>query len=389
MRIVPERELTARASSLQARLSARDLRGALFTARVDRFYLSGTVQEGLLWMGAEGDPRLFVLRDEARARKETPFEVVAVSGWRELWARARDLVEAGGVGLTLDVLSGGTLLRLGVPDLRRVVDVSAEVLALRRRKSPWEVGRLEETGRVAAEVFRHAAEILRPGMTEAGFAGRLFARAMELGHEGLLRSRGDFEAYSWHVLSGPNTARPGAVDTPMSGEGLSPAFPWGAGHRVIRRNEPVIVDFGMSVFGYQTDQTRTFCVGPPPNWLREAHAALLEAYRGMVAALRGGAVAGEVFARGETQANSLGLSGYLGRPGNRCRFVGHGVGLEIVEPPLIAQGSKEVLELSSTVALEPKAVVGDLGGVGVEDTFLVGEAGARPFSSIPLELIQT
>lgn len=388
MLIVPENEIRARVKSLQARLSNRGLRGALFTARVDRFYLSGTVQEGILWVGAEEDPRLFVLRDADRARSETPLEVVAVSGWRELWTRARDLVGAGRIGLTLDVLLVAHLRHLGLGDLHATADVSPDLLALRRRKSPWEIDRLEETGRVAADVFRYAAEILRPGMTEAEFAGLLFAHAMKLGHEGLLRTRGSFEAYSWHVLSGPNTARPGAVDTPMSGEGLSPAFPWGAGRREIQRGEPVIVDFGVCLFGYQTDQTRTFCVGPAPDWLLEAHAGILEIYRCMVATLREGAIAGEVFARGEEQARTLGLSGYLGRPGQRCRFVGHGVGLEIVEPPLIAQGVKEVLQLFTAVALEPKAIIGDLGGVGVEDTLLLDDTGIRPLASIPLELIR-
>ncbi|MDF1555086.1 MAG: M24 family metallopeptidase, partial [Deferrisomatales bacterium] len=67
---------------------------------------------------------------------------------------------------------------------------------------------------------------------------------------------------------------------------------------------------------------------------------------------------------------------------------GHGIGLETVEPPVIAEGSPARLEASFTVALEPKAVVGQLGGVGVEDTLLVEDAGARPLASIPLDLIR-
>jgi len=387
MVIVPDNEIRARIESLRARLADRGLRGALFTARVDRFYLTGTAQEGILWVGTVEDPRLFVLRDADRARSETPIEIVPVANWRELWTQSRDLVGAGGIGLTFDVLRAADLRHLGLTNLQAVTDVSPDLLALRSRKSPWEIDRLEATGRVAAAVYRHAAEILQPGMTEAEFAGRLFAQAMRLGHEGLHRSRGAFEAYSWHVLSGPNTARPGAVDTPMSGEGLSPAFPWGAGHRVIRRGEPVIVDFAVSLFGYQTDQTRTFCIGPAPDWLEEAHARILEVYGAIVATLREGAIAGEVFARGEEEARARGLTGYLGRPGHRCRFVGHGVGLEIVEPPLIALGVKEGLPLHSTLAIEPKAIIGDLGGVGVEDTVLLTTDGVRSLTLIPLELM--
>ncbi len=388
MLIVPESEILTRVGSLRSRLATSGLRGALYTSRVDRFYLSGTVQEGFLWVDAAREPKLFVLRDVDRARSETPLEIVAVSGWRELWTRARELVADGDVGLTLDALTVEHLSRLGLKGNRAVVDVSPDILALRSRKSPWEIGRLEETGKVADAVFRYAAEILREGMSEAELAGLLFARAMQLGHEGLLRARGSFEAYSWHVLSGPNTAKAGAVDTPMSGEGLSPAFPWGAGRRAIQRGEPVIVDFGVSLFGYQTDQTRTFCVGPAPEWLLEAHAGIMQVYRRMTAMLRDGAIAGEVFACGEAEAAKVGLSGYLGLPGRRCRFVGHGIGLEVVEPPLIAQGAKDALQLFSTVALEPKAIVSDFGGVGVEDTLLLDHRGARALTSLPLEVIQ-
>ena len=187
---------------------------------------------------------------------------------------------------------------------------------------------------------------------------------------------------------GPTPPVPVPSIRPMSGEGLSPAFPWGAGRRVIQRGEPVIVDFPISLLGYQTDQTRTFCIGPAPDWLLEGHARVLEVYRSLVATLREGTIAGEVFARGEEQAASLGLTGYLGRPGQRCRFVGHGVGLEMVEPPLIAQGVQEVLQLFTAVALEPKAIIGDLGGVGVEDTLLLDDTGVRPLAPIPLELIR-
>lgn len=245
---------------------------------------------------------------------------------------------------------------------------------------------MEESGRVAAETFRYAAEILRPGITEADLGAQLFAKAMSLGHEGLLRCR-DFEAYSWHILSGPNTAKRGAIDTPMTGEGMSPAFPWGAGRREIQRGEPIIVDFGAVVFGYQTDQTRTFCIGSAPEWLVAAHASIVQIQRRMFEMMRPGTSAGDVFNAGEAEAVRLGFDGYLGPEGRRCRFVGHGVGIEIVEPPLIAAGSKAVLEVSCTVAMEPKAVVGDLGGVGVEDTVVLEHSGPRPLGSFPLELI--
>ena len=226
------------------------------------------------------------------------------------------------------------LRHLGLTDLQAVTDVSSDLLALRRRKSPWEIGRLEETGRVAAAVYRHAAEILRPGMTEAEFAGLLFAHAMQLGHEGLHRSRGAFEAYSWHVLSGPNTARPGAVDTPMSGEGLSPAFPWG------RRTpgDPTRGTGDRRLRDQRASATRPTRPAPSASGRRPTGSwrSTLGSSKSTTPSWRlcgRGRLPARCSPGGRRRPRSLGLTGYLGRPGHRCRFVGHGVGLEIVEPP--------------------------------------------------------
>jgi Xaa-Pro dipeptidase len=382
---VPEGEVVCRLGSFRERLRSRGLAGALLTARLDRFYLSGTGQDGVLWVDALGDPVFWVIRDAERALAETAVEVRPVRSRRELWTEVQARTHGDRFGIVGEAMTVAELGRLAwAPEPE---DVSAELQELRSRKSAWEVERMEESGRVASAVYAYAADVLRPGLTEAELAGLLFARAMALGHEGLLRSRG-FEAYSWHVLSGPNTALYGANDAPMSGEGLSPAFPVGAGRREIRSGEPVLVDFGICTFGYQTDQTRTFCIGPPPLWLTEAHRALEEVYAAHRRELLPGAAAGEVFAAGLRKAHALGLPGYLGPPDRPCRFIGHGVGLETSEYPVIAEGSTTRLETGMTIALEPKAVLDARGGLGVEDTFVVTAAGPRPLADLPLELIR-
>ncbi len=384
---VPAGEVLGRVRRFQERLAARGATGALVTDRTDRYYLTGTAQQGALWVPAAGEPVLWVLRDPGRAAAETPLEVEPVAAGRDLWDRARRAAKGGLPGLVADTFPAAWLGRLGLDGGRPWVDVSRDLLEVRRRKSPWEVERMAAAGAVAARVYEHAAEVLRPGMTEAELGGLLFARAMALGHEGLLASRGPFQAYSWHVVAGASTLEPGAVDTPMPGTGRSPAFPVGAGDRPIRRGEPVVVDFGVSVWGYQTDQTRTLCVGAPPAWLREVHAALLEVHRAVEARLVPGVTAGEVFRAGTEAAVRAGLRGYLGPPERRCRFVGHGVGLETVEPPIVAEGSAEILREGDTLAVEPKAVVAGLGGVGVEDTYVLGPDGPRRLTTMPWDLV--
>ncbi|MBI5442719.1 MAG: aminopeptidase P family protein [Deltaproteobacteria bacterium] len=383
--IVPEGEVTARLCAFKERLSRRGLTGALVQLKVDRFYLSGTAQDALLWVDAERDPVLWVLRDVGRARAETPVEVVPVRSRRELWSAARAATQEGRVGIMADSLSVAEFGRLNLSGTS-VEDVSPDLFELRSRKSAWEVEQMEAAGRVAAAGYAYAAEVLREGMTEAELAGLLFAKMMSLGHEGLLRCR-NFEAYPWHIVAGPNTLVAGANDSAVIGRGFTPAFPCGASLRPIRRGEPVMADFGATVFGYQTDQTRTICLGPAPEWLLEGHRKIEEVHAAAQRALRPGATAAQVFAAAEETAQALRLEGYLGPPERRCRFIGHGVGLETVESPILAQGADLVLDEGMTVAVEPKAVFSGLGGFGVEDTFLITRDGPRPFAPVPLELI--
>ncbi|WP_459942422.1 MULTISPECIES: M24 family metallopeptidase [Deferrisoma] len=380
---VPPGEVRDRTERFRRGLVAAGLVGALVTHRPDRYYLAGTTQEGFLWVPAAGDPALWILRDPGRARAESPVPVEPVASGRELWDRARRAAGEGPVGIVAEVFPASWLARIGTD---RWADVGPLLAGLRRRKSAWEVERMREAGRLVARVYEHAAATLRPGVTEAEWAGELLGRAMAWGHEGWLWSRGPFEAYPWHVVSGPNTLAAGAVDTPMPGVGRSAAFPVGAGDRPIEPGEPVVVDFGVSLAGYQTDQTRTFCLGRPPGWLRDLYDALLEVHRTAAALLRPGVSAGEMFEAARRRAEELGIEGYLGPPERRCRFVGHGVGLETVEAPLIAEGSSEVLREGDAVALEPKAVLPGLGGCGVEDTFLVTADGPVRLTPMPQAL---
>ncbi|WP_084319471.1 M24 family metallopeptidase [Deferrisoma camini] len=380
---VPAEEIRGRIERFRRALRDRGVAGALLTHRPDRFYLAGTTQEGFLWIPSAGEPELWILRDPTRAARESPVRVVPVGSGRDLWQRTARAVGEGAVGIAADVMPAAWLGRLGSD---RWEDVAPDLLGLRRRKTPWERERMAGVGRTVARVYEYGAARLRPGVTEAVFAAELFAEAVRWGHEGRLWSRGTFEAYPWHVVAGPNTLAAGAVDTPMPGVGRSPAFPVGASDRPIHEAEPVVVDFGISVGGYQTDQTRTFCLGPAPAWLADLHRALLDVHRTAAALLRPGVQAGEVFEAALRRAEALGIEGYLGPPERRCRFVGHGVGIETVEPPLIAEGSREVLAEGDTIALEPKAVVPGLGGAGVEDTFLVTADGPVRLTPMPQEL---
>ena len=214
----------------------------------------------------EGSPLLMIKRELERAKIETPLEdVTAFKSNRELPSLIQDrsgkLPQT--LGLELDVLPVRDYFRY--QDLFqgiKFMDASPILRDVRKIKSPLEIDFMKAAGEIGRKVYREGKEILREGMTEIEFGGRLEAVAKAYGHEGLLRVRSlNYEAYTWHVLSGLTGGIVSQSDSPMGGLGLSPAFPVGASRKPMHGREPILVDFGTCYHGYQTDETRLFSIG--------------------------------------------------------------------------------------------------------------------------------
>ena len=214
-------------------------------------------------------------------------------------------------------------------------------------------------------------------MTEIEFGGLLEAVAKRHGHERLLRGRSlNYEAYTWHVLSGPAGGIVSQSDSPMGGLGLSPAFPVGASRRVMRAHEPILVDFGTCYHGYQADETRMFSIGKLKQKFVDAYKACRQIHDAVLEETWPGADCEGIFVKTLQLADKLGYKdSYLGPSGLQTRFIAHGIGLELNELPFIAKGQSYPLEKGMTFALEPKIVFPGEGSVGIENTVVVTEKG--------------
>jgi Xaa-Pro aminopeptidase len=388
---VPSAEIRQRCCALQERLRAEGIEGALILQRADLYYFSGTAQNGLLYVPAEGSPLLLIKRHFPRARQESSLEHIhSIASIKEtprhIPGRAPSVL-----GLEADVLPMRDYNFIGsLFPKSRLVDVSSIILALRGIKSPWEMSQLAAAAELSAQTFAYMREIIRPGLSEIEFAGMYETFARRLGHGGSLRTRHFLaEAYPWHVLSGENGGKVGMLDAPFSGEGTSPAFPCGAGHRRLQPDEPILVDFGVALNGYHTDETRMFCIGSMPAKAMDVCRAAIEIHNGLAAAIKPGLTAGELFEKALLLARSLNVDeAFLGPPGSKVRFVGHGIGLELVEPPYIAAGKRDPLQPGMVLALEPKFCFAGEFAAGVESVVAVGDKGARLVSRVPVDVFQ-
>jgi Xaa-Pro aminopeptidase len=393
-RYTPRDELESRLTRLREHMERSDIEALLVIQKMDLYYLSGTTQDGLLFVPLEGRPLLMIRRELQRARLESSLEeIVSLKSIRHL----PSLISSHGgklpqvLGLSMDVLPVKDYFRYEelFPDTK-LIDASSALRDTRKIKSPFEIELMRTGAEIGRMVYQEARETLREGMTEIEFGALLEAAAKRYGHEGLLRVRSlNYEAYSWHVLSGLSGGIVSQSDSPMGGLGLSPAFPVGASLKVMRAHEPILVDFGICYHGYQVDETRMFSIGKMGKKFSDAYKACRHIHDALLEEIRPGAKCEALFQKGIQVAEELGYSeSYLGPPGLQTRFIAHGIGLELNEPPFLAQGHTYPLEKGMTFALEPKIVFPGEGSVGFENTVLVTQEGYEVLTPLEEEIFQ-
>ena len=391
MRYTPREELAQRTLRLQNLLREKGIDGALIVQNADLFYFAGVVQRAHLFIPAAGKPLLLVKKSYARARQESALENIApLDNPRELPAAlaAHGCGPPACLGLELDVLPANEYFRYQkIFPSARIVDASPLIRQVRMVKSAYELELLKNAAVLGRDMFSRVREVLREGMTEAELAGELEAFYRRRGHQGYVRARGfNMELVYGHLLSGDSCAVPSFLDSPTGGSGLNPSFPQNAGFRVIRRDEPVLIDYVAVLDGYIVDQSRIFCLGRLPEKLVRAHRAALEIQELLKEKGRPGATCSELYGLAAGVAERYGLAEYfMGYP-EPVSFVGHGLGIELDELPVLARGFQTPLAEGMALALEPKFVFPE-GGVGIENTFVVTPQGLETLTVFEEEII--
>lgn len=381
-------EIPQRIKRFRALMVAEGIEVALVLQKVDLFYLSGTAQDGILQVDHEGE-RLFVKRYPQRAAEESPLPVVPIISLKDLRKFLGPF--EGTIGLELDVLPVRLFEQLKeIFPKAEFKDVSPLILRLRSSKSPWELSMIKKASEIYGMVLKRALEILRPGISELELSGELIKTAMSHGHQEYLRMRGfNQEAHSWHVLSGQSASILSSLEAPLGGWGPSPAYPMGAGKKRVKPGEVVLLDFGTCYFGYHSDHTRCLCLGRPPDPLKKAHEVCIEVVRTLEQRAIPGVLCSELYEATIKVVENRGFGkNFMGLYPFQARFVGHGIGLEISEPPFLAQGHDYPLEEGEVIALEPKMVFEGLGAVGLETTYLVTKEGLKPLVELPEEILE-
>ncbi len=389
---IPSTEIENRISTIQKALKKNSIDGLCILQHADLFYFTGTAQNGLLFIPAEGDPCFFVIRYLQRAREESSIKnITGIKSIRDVPGLIRDMY--GDIFKTLafefDVLPVRDFEYYKTMfSASEYVDGSALIIESRMVKSPWEISQMDKTADLSRKVFEFAADNLRPGYSEIEFTGIYEAFARKHGHSGHVKVRGYRERiYNSHILSGTSGGIVGVLDAPASGIGTSPALPNGASHKIIEKGEPVMIDIGINLNGYHTDETRMFAAGSMPEKAYGASKAAIEIHNHLLEKARPGIPVHELYDESIKKADKLGYSDYyLGPENEKVIFVGHGIGIELVEQPIIAKGKKTILKPGMTFSIEPKLVCKNRFSAGIESVFVVTDTGCRLISKVPVDI---
>ena len=382
-------ESVRRIARLQAELQAKGIDAALIIYPIDVYYFAGTRQNSLLWVPATGEPMLLVRKSLIRARLEAVIaDIRPFPSSKEFPGLIGEGVKT--VGLTFDVVpvQQYNFYAKLIPG-RQFVDISGVNREVRSVKSPWELERMRESGRKTAAVFLQVPEFLKVGMRELDLAAEFEFRLRKAGGEGYVRMRAfNQELFMGLALSGASAVMPGFFDGAVTGRGLSNASPHGASLASIAANSPVFIDYTGVFDGYIVDMTRVFALGRLSETLSHAFDTSLAIQSYLAQHLRPGAICEELFLGAAALAEKAGLGNFfMGPPGENARFVGHGVGLELDEYPVVAQGFKIPLQAGQTIAIEPKFVMPGQGVIGIENTFAVSAAGGEKITDIPDDIV--
>jgi Xaa-Pro dipeptidase len=354
---------------------------AVVFSKINLFYFTGTMQEGMLLIPRNGDAVLWVRRSYERAMSESHFpEIKHMDTFRDA-ATGFGAVPAA-VFLETEFVPVAFLRRFQKHfPFRDALSLDAEIAGIRSVKSNYELSLMKRSGELHRVVLEEKVPLMfYEGMSEVDLAGALYARMLLEGHHGVARfGMFDTEMAIGHIAFGESSLYPTSFNGPGGNYGMGPAVPLlGNRKRKLAKGDLIFIDIGFGVEGYHTDKTLTYIFGMEPDKiLVREHAVCLEIQDRLAERLKPGTVPSVLYDEIINSLPTSFLNNFMGYGNRQAKFLGHGIGLVIDEIPVIAKGFDKPLEENMVIALEPKKGIDKRGMVGIENTFIVTPGGGK------------
>ena len=382
-------ELKLRRDKIRALMAQQGIDAALITCNVNLIYTYGCVVSGYLYLPLNAPARLFIKRpNDIEGEHIHPIrKPEQITG----------LLKECGLPLPVKLMLEGDELpfteynRLAAcfPETEVVPCGTALIRQARSVKTPMEIEMFRRSGAVHTKAYEQIPSVYQPGMTDRQLSVEI-ERLMRLeGCLGIFRVFGQsMEIFMGSLLAGDNAAVPSPYDFALGGKGLDPSLPGGVSGTLLQAGQCFMVDMGGNFYGYMGDMSRVFSIGKLPEQAYAAHQTCLEIQEEIVAMAKPGAVCEDMYNKAIEIVTKAGFADYFRGVDQKAKFIGHGIGLEINEMPVLAPCMKQELEPGMVFALEPKIVLPGIGPVGIENSWAVTTDGLEKLTLCKEEIIE-
>ena len=381
MKKVASAELKTRLNRFRIHMDEKDpdWHMAVIFSKINQYYFTGTMQEGMLIIPRDDEATLWVRRSYERALNESLFlNIRSMHSFRDAAKEVKNIPST--VYLETEVVPLALYQRfLKHFPFKKFKSVDADLAIIRTNKSYYELSRMRKAGKIHRHVLEDLVpELLFEGMSEADLAAQLFSVLLENGSHGVTRfGMFNTEMILGQICFGESSIYPSYFNGAGGGYGMGPAVPLiGSRKRKLKKGDLVYVDVGCGVDGYNTDKTTTYMFGESiAQHAVEIHEKCVEIQNQIASMLKPGAIPSEIYSEIIDSLDDDFLENFMGYGNHKVKFLGHGIGLLIDEWPVIAQGFDHPLQKGIVLAVEPKHGIKDIGMVGIENTFIVGNNG--------------
>ncbi|WP_373718761.1 M24 family metallopeptidase [Bacteroides heparinolyticus] len=382
-------ELKLRRDKIRSLMAQHEIDAALITCNVNLIYTYGRVVSGYLYLPLHAPARLFIKR---------PNNMVGeyVHPIRKPEQLPELLMECGLSIPSKLMLEGDELtfteynrLAACFPQTEVVPCGTSLIRKARSIKTDMEIEMFRRSGIAHAKAYEQIPSVYQPGMTDRQLSVEI-ERLMRLeGSLGIFRTFGQsMEIFMGSLLAGDNAMNPSPYDFALGGRGLDPSIPIGVDGSLLQPGQSFMVDMGGNFYGYMGDMSRVFSIGRLPEKAYAAHQTCLEIQEAVAEKAKPGVVCEDLYNIAINMVTKAGLADNFMGTTQKAKFIGHGIGLEINEMPVLAPRMKQELEPGMVFALEPKIVLPGIGPVGIENSWAVTEEGVEKLTLCKEEIVE-
>jgi len=384
----PAKEISLRISRIKRLMSDAMLDGILISTNANIYYTAGRVFDGFVYIPANGNA-LYLIRRPNDITGDGAVKIHKPEQIMEILAQ-KGLPAPQNLGLELALVDFQTIKRLSAAfPASQVEDASAIMKAARAVKTDYEIEQIRRSAIKHCIVYKKIPKLYQEGMSDIELQIAIEHTSRLEGCLGQFRVAGNsMEIHMGSVLAGPNADVPSPYDFSMGGAGLDPSLPVGANGTIIRPGMTVMVDTNGDFTGYMSDLTRVFTPKDVDNLARKAHQCSIDICHAVAREAKPGVKASALYEMAREIVKSRSLEHYFMGYSQKAGFIGHGIGIDINELPVLSPKSRDILQLNNVIALEPKFVIPEVGAVGIENTYVVRADGLECLTDMTEDIIR-